>query len=179
MIEVVVSPIVDGRPLRGQAIPVVQITREKGCDARALIVAEVVPAHLSMVVRKPVRISLRFRQKQDTDILVDITGKQHDVCRLEVFHTILEVVDPAHTTVRVGFDGGYGRLRHDLETPGFLRLGNGGDRRGTLGADVAATTVAVAVVRATRSVLIGSGIDGGRPWERMPLELPRRRRHHF
>src|SRR5207247_10790004 len=105
-------------PLRGEAIPVVQTTWEKGCDARALIVAEVMPAHLSMVVREAVRIGLRFRQKQDADILVDIAGKQHDVCRLEVLHAVLEVVDPAHTTVRVSFETSHRGLRHDFEMPG-------------------------------------------------------------
>src|SRR5260370_13486997 len=50
VVEVVIRPVVDRDALSWQAIPVVQVPREKRSHARGLVVAEVVLPHLAMVI---------------------------------------------------------------------------------------------------------------------------------
>ena len=60
MVEVVIRPVFDRNALGRQAVPVVQVPREKRGHARGLVVAEVVLPHLAMGVRESVRIGLRL-----------------------------------------------------------------------------------------------------------------------
>ena len=99
VIEVVVRPIVHRDTLRRQSVPVVQVPRKQSGHARTLVVAEVVPAHLAVVVRKPVRKRLRLREQQHPHVLVDVACEEHDVRGLKIFVAVLEIVDAADPTV--------------------------------------------------------------------------------
>ena len=129
MIEVVISPVVDGDTLGGGAVPVIQIEREQGGHAGAGVVAEVVPTDLAPIVPQTVRVGPRFREQQHAHVFVHVAGEQDDVPRLEIFLTVLDVVHAGGATIAVDFDRGRVRPSDDRQTACIHCLWDRGHRR--------------------------------------------------
>ena len=100
VVEVVVGPIINRDALRRQAVPRVEVVRKERSHTRARVVTEVVPAHLSVIVRQPGGIGAGFRQQQQADVFVGVRGDQDDPRGLEVLIASHDVVDAGHASVR-------------------------------------------------------------------------------
>src|SRR5262245_34070254 len=178
MIEVVVRPIVHGYALRGCAIPVVQIEWKQRADGAGNVVAEVMTADLPMIVGETVRIRFGFREQQETYIFINVSANQNDIGRLEKLLSAFDVSYTGSPPVFVHFDSRHACVSHDAEAPRLHRLWNRRYGSRTLCINVTAALVAVSMVGATRTSLIGSAGDCGRRDERMPTERASRH-HHF
>ena len=177
MVEVVVGPVVDGDPLRGQAVPGVQVVGEQRGDPRPLMMAEIVPADLRVVVREAEGPGPRPGHQEQAHVLVGVAGGEDEPGRLEELFPILQIGDAGHPPLVVGLDAPDVGMRDHLEPPRGLGPGNRRHRGRVLGVDVAPAPVAEAVVHASRSPLVGAGVDGGGSGKRLPPQRARRIRH--
>ena len=140
-------------------------------------VSEIVPPHLAVIVRKPVRIRLRFREQQHARVFVGVTRHQHDLGRLKILFAIANVGDAGDAAVGIGDDASDLRVVEDGQMFGPHGIGNRGDRGRVLGAHVTSAEAAIAVKNALRAAAIGLRIDGRRRAERFPAELAGRVQH--
>jgi hypothetical protein len=112
------------------------------------MMAEVVAADLSVVVRQTPGECLRLREQQHADVLVGVTREENYLRRLKVLDAIADVGDAGHDPVAVDVNGRDLRTRDDLEMAGCLRTRNGRDRGRILCVDVTPAAITEAVIHA-------------------------------
>ena len=139
--------------------------------------AEIMAAHLSVVVRKAVRVRLRFGQEEQPDVFIHVARDHDDLGRLEVLLAVRHVRDAGDPPLSVDLYRRDRRPRDHLQPPCCLSARNRGHGRRVLRVHVTAAGVAEAVIHAARAVLIRLGVDPRRAGKRMPAERARRARH--
>ena len=150
MVEVIVGPIVHHHALCEGSGPDVEVEGEQRDRLAAGPVADKVFAHLSVIIRQAVGIRLGFREQQQAAIFVGLGGKHDGLGGLEVFLTVLDILNTGHLAVVVGQDASDVGALKNREILRFLRSGNGVERGRILGADGASAGIAKAVVNASR-----------------------------
>src|SRR3984957_10024036 len=161
VIEAIVGPLVAGGALRGQSVPGVDVVW-KQCRDEAVPVPEIMPAHLSVIVRKSFGIGLRFRKEQQTRVLVGISRQQYSLPRLEKPFAIAEIADARHASICIRLDARHVGIVEDRQILSLLRLGNRGDCGRAFSAQMATARTPVTVVHTPTSSLARWGVNGSR-----------------